>query len=242
MTGRIKLHRKLLDNDLWGSEPFTRGQAWVDLILLANHKPGYIYVRDHKINLKRGDVGWSQNRLSERWSWSRTKVRGFLDMLEKEHQVKQIKSKSYTVIRLINYKDYQRNEDKKTTGKQQKDNSSTTEKQQKDTNNNDKNVKNVKEDTINYVQFVDFWNEVNDCNLRVTDNKREQIRARLRTFSEEEIKASIRNRSKDEWINGEGLKYKTDWVSFWRNDEKIERYLHSNGRDEYMDGTKLRGL
>ena len=36
--GWIKLHRTLQDNKLWYSEPLTKGQAWVDLILLANHK------------------------------------------------------------------------------------------------------------------------------------------------------------------------------------------------------------
>lgn len=232
--GWIKLHRKLQDNALWGSETFTRGQAWVDLILLANHKDGFIYVRDHRIDLKRGDVGWSQNKLADRWSWSRTKVRSFLDMLEKEQQIEQVKSRSYTVIRLKNYKEYQKNDTEKTTEKQEEDNRKTREKQQKDTNKNVKNDKNEKKD---YVQFVDLWNEVNDCNLRVTDKKRESIRARLSTFSEEEIKTAIRNRSKDEWINGEGQKFKGNWDSFWRNDEKVERYLlknSSNGLDNNL--------
>ena len=133
--GWISLHRKLQNNPLWSSEPFTRGQAWVDLLLLANHEEGYIYVRDHKINIKRGDVGWSQNRLSERWQWSRTKIRKFLNDLEKEQQIKQLKSKSYTVIRLINYNDYQQE-------KQQENKRKTTERQQEDTNNNDNNVNN----------------------------------------------------------------------------------------------------
>ena len=37
------LHAKLQDNPLWTCEAFTRGQAWVDLILLANHSYGYFY-------------------------------------------------------------------------------------------------------------------------------------------------------------------------------------------------------
>ena len=92
--------------------------------------------------------------------------------------------------------------------------------------------------TNNYVQFVDLWNDVNDCNLRITDKKREQIRARLRTYSEDELKTSIRNRSEDDWINGEGKKYKTNWDSFWRNDEKPERYLtqNENGQYKVIDG------
>ena len=95
-----------------------------------------------------------------------------------------------------------------------------------------------REDNNNYVQFVYLWNDVNECNLRITDKKREQIRARLRTYSEDELKTSIRNRSEDDWINGEGKKYKTNWDSFWRNDEKPERYLtqNENGQYKVIDG------
>ena len=81
---------------------------------------------------------------------------------------------------------------------------------------------------INYVGFVEFWNKINGCSLRITDAKRSQIKARLETFNEEELKRSIINRSKNEWINRDGQKFKTDWNSFWRNDEKVERYLNEN--------------
>jgi len=117
-TGWIKLHRKLTDNPLWKSETFARGQAWVDLILLANHEDGYIYVRGHKIKVKRGQVGWSQNRLAERWGWSRSKVRKFLQDLEEEQQIKQVKSHSSTVITLINYNDYQAKKQQQNNRKQ----------------------------------------------------------------------------------------------------------------------------
>lgn len=53
MEGWIKLHRKLSDNPLWTCEPFTKGQAWVDLILLANHEYNYFYKRGIKIEVQR---------------------------------------------------------------------------------------------------------------------------------------------------------------------------------------------
>jgi hypothetical protein len=154
-SGWIKLHRKLQDNPIWTSEPFTRGQAWVDLILLANREKGYLFVRDHRIDLERGDVGWSQNRLSERWSWSRTKVNSFLNLLEKEQQIKQLKSHSYTVIRLINYNQYQSKE-------QQKDNRKTTVKQQKDTNKKEEKEENEKESIYGFEKFWDDYGKKND--------------------------------------------------------------------------------
>jgi hypothetical protein len=72
--GYIKLFRKMQDNKLWLSEPFTRSQAWIDLILLANHRPGVIRVRGNRVDVKRGQVGWSQVALAKRWKWSRGKV------------------------------------------------------------------------------------------------------------------------------------------------------------------------
>lgn len=97
-----------------------------------------------------------------------------------------------------------------------------------------------REENINYVQYVDFWNSVYDCNLRITDSKRKQIRARLRTYTKEELEQAIKNRSKDEWINGEGKKYRSNWDSFWRNDEKPERYLKQREGEFNPEIAKLR--
>jgi hypothetical protein len=139
--GWIKLYRQIQDNPIWTSESFTRGQAWVDLILLANHEDGYIYVRGNKIQVKRGQVGWSQKRLSQRWSWSRSKVRKFLKDLEEEQQIKQQKNNVSSLITIIKYKDFQKKEQQ---SKQQRDSRETAEEQQRDTNKNEKNNKNDK--------------------------------------------------------------------------------------------------
>lgn len=131
MSGWVKLYRQLLDSDLWLSEKFTRGQAWVDLFGLANHEDSFFYLRDHKINIKRGQVGWSQLRLSKRWRWSRSKVRKFLNDLEKEQQIEQQQSHSTSIITILNYEKYQ---EKGQQSEQQKDNRA-------DTNKNEKNEK-----------------------------------------------------------------------------------------------------
>lgn len=140
-NGYIKLHRKLQDNPLWYSEKFTRGQAWVDLMLLANHTYGFFFIRGNKVEVQRGQVGWSVVKLAARWKWSRSKVNNYLNQLEKEQQVELEKSKVYTLITIINYEEYQKKEQQTV---QQKGNRKATEKQQKDTNNNDKNNKNDK--------------------------------------------------------------------------------------------------
>lgn len=76
------------------------------------------------------------------------------------------------------------------------------------------------------LDLIDFWNNKNGCSLKFTTKKSNQVKARLNTFSVDELKKAILNRSNDEWINNEGIKFKSDWESFWRNDEKVERYLH----------------
>ena len=107
MEGWIKLHRKLLNSDIWRCEEFTRGQAWVDLLLLANHKEGYIYKRGIKVSIERGQVARSEVELSERWRWSRTKVNSFLKELVKEQQIELIKSNVLQVIKIQNYDMFQ---------------------------------------------------------------------------------------------------------------------------------------
>jgi DNA-binding MarR family transcriptional regulator len=143
MSGWIKLHRKLSENPLWTSEPFTRGQAWVDLILLANHEYGFFFLRDHKIEVQRGQVGYSQLKLAERWKWSRTKVKNFLNTLEKEQQVIQQQSHSTGLVTIVNYEEYQKKEQ---LDIQQEDNRKATEKQLEDTNKKNKEEKEEKEE------------------------------------------------------------------------------------------------
>lgn len=109
MDGWFCVSRKLLSRqDLWLSEPFTRGQAWVDLLGLANHSDGRIIVRGITVPILRGQVGHSQARLAERWQWSRARVARFLDVLETEHQVKQQIGVVTSVITICNYDRYQR--------------------------------------------------------------------------------------------------------------------------------------
>ena len=107
MSGWIKLHRQMIKSDLWKSEPFTRGQAWVDLLLLANHKPGFIRARGVRIDVLRGQVGTSQVELSKRWQWSRGKVKRFLNELEMDQQIEQQKNNVSSLITICNYSHYQ---------------------------------------------------------------------------------------------------------------------------------------
>ena len=143
MDGWIKLHRKIMDNPLYLSEPFTRMQAWIDLLLLANHKEGFFYVRGNKVVVGRGQVGTSSRTLASRWQWSRGKVERFLKDLENDNQIEPQKNNVITLISICNYDDYQNTEpqtEPQTSRRQ------TTDEPQTDRNKNDKKEKNVNND------------------------------------------------------------------------------------------------
>jgi len=140
--GWVKLHRQIAENKLWLAEPFTKAQAWIDLILLANHKDGEFLCRGIWVKVKRGQVGWSEVKLAERWRWSRGKLRRFLGELKTEQQIGQQNGNVTSLITITNYEQYQRTEQQ---------NGHQTE-QQKDskryTNKNDKKEKNEKKKTV----------------------------------------------------------------------------------------------
>ncbi|NTU49546.1 MAG: hypothetical protein HGA87_01385 [Desulfobulbaceae bacterium] len=127
MSDWIKLHRSLNDNPLWLLEPFTKAQAWVDLCLNANWKNGSFSVRGNIVDVGRGQIGWSELTMADRWKWSRDKVRRFLSYLERSGNIRQQKTHITSIITICNYSVYQGDDatDKttdKTTEKQQKNN------------------------------------------------------------------------------------------------------------------------
>ena len=108
--GWVKLHRKIIDNPYWQSEPFTRGQAWVDLLLMANHKPGFVRKQGVRVDISPGDIGMSETELAARWQWSRGKVRRFVEELEVDGMVERKNTETdrrKLIISICNYSKYQ---------------------------------------------------------------------------------------------------------------------------------------
>ena len=138
------VNRILLSSDRWLSESFTRGQAWVDLFGLAQHTKGYFRVRGIKVEVDRGQLGYSQVTLAKRWKWSRNKVRRYLKELELNGDIS-LKTKHQncditTLITLLKYDKWQGDETPNGTPEgHQKDTKRNTYKNDK----NEKNEKNV---------------------------------------------------------------------------------------------------
>lgn len=107
--GWVKIHRSILDSQFWLSDKFNDSHAWIDLILLANHKDSIITKRGIRLEVKRGYVGWSERVLADRWKWSRGKVRRFFDFLIQQNmiQIEQQKNKVSALIKIVKYDIYQ---------------------------------------------------------------------------------------------------------------------------------------
>lgn len=148
MEGYVSMHRKLCESKLWQEEPFTKGQAWADLILLANHKDGCILKRGIKVEVKRGQVGWSKEKLAKRWGWSRGKMYRFLAFLSEQKMIQLTEQKNLSInvaISIVNYDKYQMKEMEQNSKRNSKRN----------TNNNSSSSRTTKKEKI-YKKEKDF--------------------------------------------------------------------------------------
>lgn len=106
--GYVKIYRCIEDDVLWQDpEPFSKRAAWIDLILMANHKDSSFLMGMRKINIKRGQKWTSIGKLCDRWHWGRDKVSRYLNLLESEGMIWQERTNHGLLITVVNYAKYQ---------------------------------------------------------------------------------------------------------------------------------------
>ena len=202
--GWISLYRTILDGWLWEDKPFARGQAWIDLLLQANHKDSKKLSKGELVEIKRGSLLTSDQILADRWGWSRKKVRAFLSMLEKEQMITLNRTKKGTSLSIKKYSFYQNG------GTTEDTTEDTTEEQpriqQRNTNNNDNNDNNDNNnitttiysknraknnkcrssgDDFNIFKFLE------SCNFILSPMLIEKIQSDIEIYSLEEVKKAI---------------------------------------------------
>ncbi len=112
--GWILIWRKIQSHWIWQDRPFTLGQAWIDLILRANHKDGNKFVfNGSMIVQRRGEFITSIRELAGEWGWSRTKAERFLRQLENDRMLIVKRATHYTSIFIMNFNIYQPDKDGK---------------------------------------------------------------------------------------------------------------------------------
>lgn len=158
--GFIALYRELSDHWLWDDKPFSRGQAWIDLLLTVNHTDKKIMFNGELTTIKRGQTITSIRQLCDRWGWSNNKVTRFLKILESEQMLTRKSDSKKTVITIDNYGFWQDQENEK--------------RQQSDTKAFQKHNRSISEATQKHfrsTQTTMINNENNDKQCKTMKNK-----------------------------------------------------------------------
>lgn len=151
MKGWIKLHRSIQNHWLYQEKRvFSRYEAWLDMLMMANHKDNRVVLGNEFLDVRRGQFITSIRKLCDKWGWSKTKVTQFLKMLESDERVVYFSDTKKTVITIGKYGFYQAGEDSEKT---EEGHLEDTEETRKSTNKNGKETK--KE--IYTPQFDEFW-------------------------------------------------------------------------------------
>ena len=104
--GWIKLYRQLMNHPLWQDKPFAKGQAWVDLLLMADSKDGECLWQGKVQTTRVGEVRTSILYLSQRWGWGNRKTKTFLENLKKVGMIDFVCTSKCTSIFIANYAKY----------------------------------------------------------------------------------------------------------------------------------------
>lgn len=142
MEGWVKVHRNLMEHPIWMEKPFSKGQAWVDIILSANHAGRKVLIGNKMEAVDSGSFITSELKLMARWGWSKNKVRAFLKLLENDNMIVKNSNSKRTAITIVNYSKYQVLETTKEPQKDCKETADGLQKVHEQELKNDKNVKN----------------------------------------------------------------------------------------------------
>jgi DNA replication protein DnaD len=221
--GWISVHRQLQDHWLWQDKPYTKGQAWIDLLLSASHCDSKVMFDCGVIEVKKGSFITSISKLERRWGWSNRKVTKFLDMLQADRMIERKSTKRYTTITIENYTFYQ-NDGR--TDAPLEHHSSTTDAPFKHTINNSNNENNSNK-PINNVQIE--ANNLFETLWKLYPNKKgkgqvsDTQKRKIAKVGYDEMARAIERYQKD-------LKKDADW----RKPQNGSTFFNS-GYEDYLD-------
>lgn len=153
-SGYIKLWRCIKDNPIYKEPDFLA--VWIHLLLSANYKETNVFVDGKKILIPRGSLLTSRLQIQQGCGVQQSKVERILKVLKSEQQIEQQSLSKCRIISITNWDTYQSNEQQ---DEQHLNNTRTTLEQHLNTNNNIKNIKNIKEEknTTTYVQQKKYF-------------------------------------------------------------------------------------
>jgi len=159
-VGWIKIHRSIKTHWLYNEKPYSRLNAWLDILLEVNHTENKFPIKDKIFICKRGESLNSLDTWSKRWGWNKSKVRRFLKLLESDSMIELKSEHKTTRLTVCNYDTYQDERNADETQMKRKRNADET---HLTPNKNDKNNKNEKNNNISpeisdeYVRIAKYF-------------------------------------------------------------------------------------
>jgi DNA replication protein DnaD len=206
--GFIKLYRQVQDHWLYEEKrKFSKFEAWVDMLMMANHKDNKFVLGNELVEVKKGEFITSELKLMERWNWGKAKLRSFLEMLQKDEMIIKKSDRKKTTITICNYCLYH---DYETENRPQADHEQTNNRLYSDTNKNVKNDKNVKkknspkqvyDETSVFYQLAEYFLE------QIRKNNPEHKTPNMQKWSDD-----IRKTMEIDERTEEQIKYLMKWV------------------------------
>jgi hypothetical protein len=82
------LNSQFEKNWLWMQKRVYSGvEAWIDILLQANHEKTTIKIKNRTLIVERGEVVQSLENWGKRWRWSKSRVQRFIEILKKEKMI-----------------------------------------------------------------------------------------------------------------------------------------------------------
>lgn len=255
--GWICLNRKITEHWLWQDKPFSKGQAWLDLLLRASHKGTKFLLGNELISLEPGQFITSEVKLSEAWGWSKHKTREFLLLLESDQMIVRKADHKKTAITIVKWGLYQNlSTTKDTTEGPLRDYSGTTEGPLRDTINNINNINNennennaadaamqrqqqqLSEEVV--TKAIRIWNS-QSCTQNISTIKGKRLFNMELCCGEkpERFLAVIGSIDKQEFLRNMGRPITFDWFC---QPENFEKVADGNYKESYSRGGGISGL
>ena len=149
MKGWISLNRQIQQHWIYSEKRiFSKYEAWIDMLFMASHSDHDFIFGNNLIKQKEGEFITSEIKLMDKWMWSKSKTRAFLQLLQNEKMIDKKTDHKKTDILILNYTKYQNPEPVKI---QLKDHRKTSKEPVKDTINKD-NKENKENNTSKEVE------------------------------------------------------------------------------------------
>ena len=212
MAGYVKIGRSVFGHNMFKEEPYTEREGWIWLICGASYKTDTIRIPNTSIvtEVKRGDYVASIRFLATKFKWSNSRVRRFLDRLERGKMLSTVTDTGITKITIANYDKWQFFVEP------------PIQQQTKQRIKTDTNIsKEVNKVSIYTSHFEDFWSTI-PSKMRKGKGKA------FRSFKKANFKLTIEELAekykKHHEINNEFTKHPSTWLNqeCWLDDEVQE--------------------